>query len=47
MHWPKISEKKRNELESLKMSIKTSPKNPGNTKSIITSSNHNTISRNM
>lgn len=28
MHWPKISEKKRAELETLKMSMKTSPKNP-------------------
>lgn len=28
MHWPKISEKKKLELETLKMSMKTSPKNP-------------------
>jgi len=26
MHWPKVSEKKRQELESLKMSLKTSPR---------------------
>jgi hypothetical protein len=26
MHWPKISEKKKQELEALKMSMKTSPK---------------------
>eukprot|EP00347_Sterkiella_histriomuscorum_P020948 403335841 len=43
MHWPKISEKKKAELETLKMSMKTSPKNP---KSIIGQGNHDTASRN-
>jgi hypothetical protein len=46
MHWPKISEKKRAELETLKMSMKTSPKRRNSPKSTMAGSNHDTISRN-
>lgn len=47
MHWPKISEKKRAELETLKLSLKTSPKRRMSPKSTMAGSVHDSISRNQ
>lgn len=45
MHWPKVSEKKKLELETLKMSLKTSPHNlTKSPKSKMESRNGDTIS---
>lgn len=46
MHWPKISEKKKLELETLKMSLKTSPKHKKSPHSVIGQNNKDDISNN-